>query len=689
MAQRRMVPMAASRLHLAPLLLLLGGCSTLPFHFDGQTPWVDSAGAVEDPALASFCTDLWEQDLVQAPTWATWLGDGRHHGSLEDNSPTGIARRREALGAFLARLRAMDSGGSSHLTGADATTYALLRAQFELEAEEVELGIEPHTWNLDARSGPQVEFLALAQVQPSASAREREQLLERWSALSTSIDHHSAALRRGLAAGRRSSHTAITRVIAQLDRILACPLRESPLATLAQGGGRWVQLPAGETLAAYALRELGDEKLAGELWRANPGLTPETLARDRLLFIPAKDDLLSPSERGHFLKRVLVEVREGILPAFARYRRFLERELLPRARPDTRPGLKYVAGGPAWYRLLIRRHTGMDIKPRILHQSGRGELDRIHAEMALSGTQLFGLESVAAIGTRLRTDPALFFDSAAELEATARDCIARAEAACATLFGHLPQAPCLVTPIPAHEAPESTIAYYRPPAPDGSRPGQYMLNTFEAATRPRYQAEALAWHEALPGHHLQIALAQELTDLPLVRRHGGSSAFIEGWALYTERLAQEVGLYSGELDRLGMLSFDAWRAARLVVDTGLHHYGWTRTQAIDFLVENTFLTRDNAVNEVDRYIAWPGQALSYKVGQLEIMRLRRVAQARLGTEFDLAAFHDYLLSRGAVTLPVLATGVEAWLAEREREPRAVQSTAAEATPDSAAPGSGR
>ncbi|HJO26015.1 MAG TPA: DUF885 domain-containing protein [Planctomycetota bacterium] len=654
--------MAAPRTRFLPALLLLGACSALPFHFDGPTPWSDSGGGVQDPALASFCTDLWEQNLLESPTWATWLGDARHHGRLADNSPTGRARRRESLGAFLSRLRAMDSGGTSHLTGADSTTYALLRTELELGAEETGLGIEPHTWNLDARSGPQVEFLALAGVQPTASAREREQLLERWSAFGTSIDHHTAALRGGLSSGRRASHTAITRVIDQLDRILATPVRASPLSTVALGGGRWEELAPGETLAAFAAREFEDSSRASELWRANPGLTPESLARERQVFVPAADDLLSPGERGRFLHRILVEVREGILPAFARYRRFLKRELLPRARPDTRPGLKYVADGAAWYALLIRRHTGLAIKPRLLHQTGRAELKRIHAEMSVLGGKLFGLDTVPDLGEHLRTDAALFFDSAQELEATARDSIVRAEAACATLFGHLPAAPCRVAPIPEHEAPESTIAYYRPPAPDGSRPGQYMLNTYQAATRPRYQAEALAWHEALPGHHLQIALAQELDELPLVRRHGGSSAFVEGWALYTERLADEVGLYTGDLDRLGMLSFDAWRAARLVVDTGLHHYGWSRERAIEILVESTFLTRENATNEVDRYIAWPGQALAYKVGQLEIRRLRNLAEERLGQHFDLAAFHDYLLSRGAVTLPVLAAGVEAWLA---------------------------
>jgi uncharacterized protein (DUF885 family) len=664
------VPLAAG-------ILLLGACSTIPFHHVGPTPWEDAAGAVADPALATFCADLWEHGLKQSPTWATWLGDERHHGLLGDGSAMGIERQREAVGAFLVRLRAV---GSDQLDGEDATTHRLLLEELELEAAEISLGIDVHTWNVDARSGPQVGFLALAEVQPTSTERQREQLLERWSAMGRAIDHRIAALRRGLASGRQASHTAVARVIEQLDRLLATPIRSSPLAEVTYGGGRWVTLEPGQFLAAYAAQEFGNYERATDLWRANPILDPEALARGQALFVPAADDLLSPGERGHFVYGVLEEVREGIRPAFARYRRFLARELLPRARPDERPGVKYVRGGSAWYRLCIRRHTGLRVTPRRIHTTGQEELTRIHREMAVVGARLFGLETVTAIGERLRTDPELFFDSAQEIEAKARACLARANAAAQTLFGRLPKAPCIVTPIPAHEAPETTIAYYRPPAPDGGRPGQYMINTYQASTRPRYEAEVLAWHEAVPGHHLQIALSQELEQLPLVRRHGGSSAFVEGWALYTERLADEAGLYTGDLDRLGMLSFDAWRAARLVVDTGLHQYGWSRKKAIDFLVANTFLTRDNATNEVDRYIAWPGQALAYKVGQLEIRRLRRLAEKELGEAFNLAAFHDTLLSRGAVTLPVLTEAVEAWIARRTVRTRATSETSPAAAP---------
>jgi uncharacterized protein (DUF885 family) len=213
----------------------------------------------------------------------------------------------------------------------------------------------------------------------------------------------------------------------------------------------------------------------------------------------------------------------------------------------------------------------------------------------------------------------------------------------------------------AHEEQHATIAYYRQPPQDGSRPGRYYINTYAPTTRPRYEAEALAFHESVPGHHLQIAIGQELEQLPSFRRHGETTAFVEGWGLYSERLADEMGLYSGDLDRIGMLSYDAWRASRLVVDTGMHALGWSRTAAIDFMAAHSALALNNIANEVDRYIGWPGQALAYKMGQLEIRRLRADAQAALGASFDTRRFHDAVLGHGALPLGILRASVESEL----------------------------
>lgn len=317
--------------------------------------------------------------------------------------------------------------------------------------------------------------------------------------------------------------------------------------------------------------------------------------------------------------------------------------------------------GEACYAGLIAQHTTLPLTADEVHATGLAEIAKIHDEFRALGSTVFGTNDLQEIFARLRTDPTLYFESEEEVEAAAEDALARAAEVMPQWFGTLPEAPCEVERIPDYEAPYTTIAYYRPGAADGSRPGAYFVNTYAPETRPRHEAEVLAFHESIPGHHLQIAIAQELDAVPAFRRHGGKTAFVEGWALYTERLADEMGLYSGDVDRFGVLSFDAWRAGRLVVDSGVHAKGWSRGQAESWLLENTPLAPNNIENEVDRYIAWPGQALGYKIGQIEVWSLRREAEAALGEGFDVAAFHDVVLDAGPVTLPVLRARVRGWI----------------------------
>lgn len=271
---------------------------------------------------------------------------------------------------------------------------------------------------------------------------------------------------------------------------------------------------------------------------------------------------------------------------------------------------------------------------------------------------MFGSRDRKDILKRLRSDPSLYFSSRDEVFEKAEEALAKAKAAIPKWFGRLPQADCEVVLMEEHEEKHSTIAYYRQPAADGSRPGRYYINTSEPNTRPRYEAEALAYHESIPGHHLQIAIAQELEDIPEFRKHSGVTAFVEGWGLYSERLADEMGLYSADLDRIGILSYDSWRACRLVVDTGMHAMGWARDKAINFMFENSGLAKNNIVNEVDRYITWPGQALAYKTGQLEITRLRHISKDHLGERFEIKSFHDAVLRNGAVPLEALRQLIE-------------------------------
>jgi uncharacterized protein (DUF885 family) len=295
------------------------------------------------------------------------------------------------------------------------------------------------------------------------------------------------------------------------------------------------------------------------------------------------------------------------------------------------------------------------------------EIRRVNAEMTALGRRLFGGKAggaLPALVARLRTDRALYFTSAEEIVAAAEASLAAAKARIPDFFGRLPVADCVVTRIPDYEAPFTSIAYYREPHFDGGKPGEYFVNVYKPEVRPRFEMQVLTFHESIPGHHLQIAIGQEQPSLPAFRRFLGSTAFVEGWGLYTERLADEMKLYAGDLDRMGMLSYDAWRASRLVVDTGIHAMGWTRERAEAFMRAHTALTEENIVNEVDRYIGWPGQAVAYKVGQLEIRRLRAEAEKALGKGFDLREFHDRVLENGAVTLPVLRQVIEAWVAEK-------------------------
>jgi uncharacterized protein (DUF885 family) len=353
-----------------------------------------------------------------------------------------------------------------------------------------------------------------------------------------------------------------------------------------------------------------------------------------------------------------------VRPAFETYRDVLRDELLPVARPDDRPGLLHIDGGPEMYQSLIELHTGLPLTPEELHAIGMEEVEgSLPAEYAALGERQFGTSDLPAIFSHLLDDADLRYRDGGEIIAHARGCLDAALAVMGDWFGILPEAPCVLTPVPDYLAADAPGAYYTPPAPDGSRPGEYHVNLHDATGRGRAETASIAFHEAIPGHHLQLAIASERTDLPAFRRLSwGHTAFVEGWALYTERLADEMGLYETDLDRLGMLASDSWRACRLVADTGLHALGWTRRQTIDFLIANAPVNHDEIVTEVDRYIGMPGQALAYKVGQREILRLRAQARAELGERFDIKAFHDTVLGGATVSLPVLQARVAGWIA---------------------------
>ena len=546
--------------------------------------------------LAELAKEYWEERLTNEPLLATALGDRRFDGRLPDITKEGRTRIKRQYEAIVKACEEIPQGGLSPRDRLTRTAL-LVDAGSTLAYYSCDLD----EWVVDPLQGIQVELMNLESYQPVRTPAEGEAMVERWRAIGMYVDRHIANLRAGASTGRVAVRAAVEKVMDELEDLLGKPDAEWPL-----------------------LRPLSDGHPA---W-------PEDEAR---MF-------------GEGLKGA---VRESARPGFARYLEFLRGTVLPVARPQEKPGVMHIPGGREVYAKLIRVHTSLDILPEELHETGLKEVARINRDMEELGSKVFGVGDRKEILRRLRTDPSLYFASRDEVEAKAASALAKANAAIAGWFGRLPKTPCEVVPMEEHEEKHSTIAYYRPPAADGSRPGRYYINTSAPETRPRYEAEALAYHESVPGHHLQIAIAQELTGTPEFRKNSGVTAFVEGWGLYSERLADEMGLYTSDLDRIGILSFDSWRACRLVVDTGMHAMGWTREQAIRFMLENTALAENNIVNEVDRYITWPGQALAYKTGQLEMMKLRRAAEARLGKGFDIRRFHDALLGDGAVPLQAL------------------------------------
>jgi uncharacterized protein (DUF885 family) len=569
----------------------------------------DAVAGVDSEPLKALLGEHWDWRMRSNPLWATTLGDRRFDDRIAQRSIAAVDRTQAERKALLARGEAIDAGG---LGERDRITLALWLGGMQADAAVVDTCRE-HEWQLSARENPFAEYAywigEAHQVKTPADARN---VVSRLGQVAQALDDTIANPRTGLANGRVASAEGVRRTIAQLDGELAKPIAEWPIA-------------------AHA-------KKAYEGWPAG--------AADAF-----KADVLRIVER-------------EIEPAVTRYRDALKTEVLPRGRTGKTEGLAGLPDGIACYRAMMKRELGFERAPEDLHELGLAQIERSDREIAAYGKKLLGTADLKATIARLRTDKQLYFGAREQLLGTAESALARARAAIPQWFGVLPKADCIVSEIPAYEAPFTTIAYYRQPFYDGSKPGEYYVNTYQPETRPRFDFEALSYHESIPGHHLQIAIAMELGAMPMFRKIDGTTAFVEGWALYTERLADEMGLYSGDIERLGMWSYDAWRNSRLVVDTGIHALGWTRAEAEAFMLTHTALSPENVSNEVDRYFSTPAQALAYKVGQLEIIDLRAQAEKALGKQFDIKGFHDVVLGAGAVTLPVLRSRVEAWIAQR-------------------------
>jgi len=557
----------------------------------------------------TLAEQYWTYILSIAPSWATLLGVHDHDAELEDISAAAEQTQRKQFAAVLAQ-----AGELEPVDRADHVTADMLRA--ELDARLRALGgadgdKTPHiVLSCQQMSGPHLLLLRAAasmtfpQPQHATAALERFRQVDRL--LGQASDRYREGLDRGLTPVARNLH----HVLAQLDGYLASPVDGDPLLAM-QGPAEWDGMDA---------------------WR------------DALRAI----------------------VRDDVRPAMQRYRDAIENDLLPSGRNDEHAGLTWLDGGDEIYRDKARISTSLDVDPDEVHGIGLDYIDGpLAEEFAELGERLFGTSDLVAIFDRMRTDASLRYASGEQMVADATKALDRARAVMGEWFGRLPVAACTVTPVPEFLASSAPPAYYIAPAQDGSRGGTYFLNTANADAMFRFEGQATAFHEAIPGHHLQLAIAGELEGIPAFQQHSVQTAYAEGWGLYAERLANEMELYASEHDLLGMLALDAFRAARLVVDTGLHAKGWSRSQAIGYMRRHTPLPYDTIDIEVDRYIAIPGQALSYKLGQLQIRRLRDEAEQALGERFDVRGFHDTVLGSGMVTLDVLGSLVGGWI-ERQR-----------------------
>lgn len=549
--------------------------------------------AAESSAFSRLAEDYWDAQMRLWPLSATFSGYPRYHDSLDDNSPEGRRKEKDEFEALLARLEAIDAEG---LSEEEKLSARVMRWQIQTHLEA--LPHRFHQWDVDHMDGPQSWIPAVIELaQPMKTQADAEALLSRMRSMPAYFQNQVANLREGLMEKRVAARVPVEKAIAQLEGILSVPAEKTPYAA--------------------AARRL-----------------PQAL-------------------QARYLPLVLAEVEKSAYAADRAYLEFLKEEYLPRTRRGGFIGLCGLPGGGAAYRQRIRRYTTLDKTPEELHRMGLEELRNIRTEMTAIARRLGHKGRLKPFIEKMRSNPANYFESREEVLERAQELVARATAKLPDFFGLLPQTSLVVKPIEDYKEKNDVAARYFPPPDDLSRPGIYYINTYEPPTRPRFSMTSLAVHEGVPGHHLQLAIALERRGLPAFRRNAEATAFIEGWALYAERLAEEMGLYEDDLSRIGMLSDQALRASRLVVDTGLHARGWSRQRAVDFMKANTPMSEHEIIAEVDRYTIWPGQALAYKVGQREIMALRRAQEKKLGEKFDLRAFHDAVLRHGALPLEIL------------------------------------
>jgi uncharacterized protein (DUF885 family) len=570
---------------------------------------VSAAASVENHRhqLLSLFDEEWQYELRTSPEWATMLGDNRYNDRLSDNSLEFFRSDEEQRRGFLERFEAVDPAGFSRQ---DTLSLELMIRKLRLEIE----GAQFKQWEMPVNQmgGLHLELPDLIVITPFNTVADYDNYLARLHQMPHAFDQVTANMRQGMKDGLMPPRYLLEKVAAEADDIASKTGENSPFAK------------------------------------------------------PVKEfpSSLSPAEQKRLLDAVLAAIAGQIVPSYQRFAAFVRNEYALRGRTD--PGIWSLPDGEARYRFAIRRITTTNMTPEEIHALGLKQIDEVEAEMLTLAHKL-GFKDLASLNNHIKNDRRFYATSGQQVLDLYANYARGMEPELPKLFGHLPKSKLTAIPMEASRAKNAVPADYSSGTPDGSRPGHINVNEWDPEHRLMLNIEAIAYHEGIPGHHLQLSLAQEMQYLPAFRRQADYTAFVEGWALYAERLGKEVGHYQDPYSDYGRLENEMWRAIRLVIDTGVHAKHWSREQMVEYFHRYTAMDEPNIQSEVDRYIAWPGQALAYKLGQLEILKLREEARQKLGDKFDIRAFHDEVLGNDALPLDVLDSEVNSWIDSQAKQ----------------------
>ena len=550
--------------------------------------------------LQQLSSDFFQNSLDSSPTSAIMRGHKQYFDQIEELNEESFEKETNAVNDFILRLESINS---ESLSNREIVTHGML--EFALSSNKDSL--LDRSWEFGAGvsgfTGFLIDYNQQMFVPDSESADMLLKRLELYKRLYTQI---AEVQKIGLKNNRVATERNLLRTIDQLENYLGSSLEEDPLLLI--------------------------------------NFSPE----------------ISESFKSDWKEKAKKIIDSNIRPTVLAYLEQLKSDHIPKGRSDEHSGIMWIDGGEQTYLRALRKYTGhKNITVEEVHEVGLSEIERLKKEFFEIGENVFpGVNTPEEVLQKMQTEPSMRYESKEQMLQLAVDTIERAYKPLDQWFTVFPKSPCKVLPVPAESEQHAPPAYYYPPLPDGSRDGTYFLNTYKAETKSIFEAESVAFHEAIPGHHLDRTIAVELQDVPEFQKYVASTAFVEGWGLYSEQLANEMGLYSNDVQQLGRLGNDAWRACRLVLDTGMHGMGWSRDKAIEFFRANSPIEEINSEIETDRYIAWPGQACSYKMGQLKIEELRRKAENELGDKFDIRYFHDEVLCDGGITLPILENKIK-------------------------------